>query len=75
MAVSTHPIGSNRHHGASTPDTILVKIGAKARAALKALQVARMASTLSNMHDGQLKQIGITRAEIPKYAEKLIAEE
>jgi len=48
---------------------------AKAHAALRALQMARMLSTLSNMSDYQLAQIGISRSDIPKYASTLMAEE
>lgn len=58
---------------------LLVRLGtkamAKARAALRALQMARMLSTLSNMSDYQLAQIGISRSDIPKYAETLMANE
>jgi uncharacterized protein YjiS (DUF1127 family) len=54
---------------------ILARIGAQAHAALKSLQMARMLSTLANMSDHQLAQIGIRRSDIPKYAEKLMAEE
>lgn len=46
----------------------IVKFGAGVRA----LQEARMMSTLSNMSDYQLTQIGIKRSEIPQYAEKLM---
>lgn len=51
------------------------KLMAKARAALRALQMARMLSTLSNMSDYQLAEIGISRSDIPKYAETLMANE
>jgi uncharacterized protein YjiS (DUF1127 family) len=37
--------------------------------------MARMLSALSNMSDYQLAQIGISRSEIPEYAEKLMADE
>ncbi|HDZ81174.1 MAG TPA: DUF1127 domain-containing protein [Roseobacter sp.] len=55
--------------------SILARIGAKAKSVLNALQMARMLSTLSNMSDHQLAQIGIQRSDIPKYAETLMANE
>jgi len=55
--------------------SILARMGAKAHSALKSLQMARMLSTLANMSDHQLAQIGIQRSDIPKYAETLMAEE
>jgi uncharacterized protein YjiS (DUF1127 family) len=55
--------------------SILARMGAKAHSALKSLQMARMLSTLANMSDHQLAQIGIQRSDIPKYAEALMAEE
>ncbi|MBT3139999.1 DUF1127 domain-containing protein [Phaeobacter gallaeciensis] len=55
--------------------SILAKLGAQANAALKTLQMARMLSTLSGMSDTQLAQIGISRSNIPKYAETLMAKE
>lgn len=57
------------------PVRLGTKAMAKARAALRALQMARMLSTLSNMSDYQLAQIGISRSDIPKYAETLMANE
>lgn len=58
--------------------SVVAKFGgkalAKAHIALKALQLARMLSTLSNMSDRQLAEIGISRSEIPEYAEKLMAD-
>ncbi|MBU2981495.1 DUF1127 domain-containing protein [Lentibacter algarum] len=38
-------------------------------------QTARMMSVLSSMSDYQLKQIGISRSDIPNYAEVLVAGE
>ena len=56
--------------------SILARIGARAHSALKSLQMARMLSTLANMSDHQLAQIGIRRSDIPKYAaEKLMVED
>lgn len=40
---------------------------------LHAVQVARMNEVLGNLSDFQLEQVGITRAEIPRYAERLIS--
>ena len=55
--------------------SILARLRAKAKFVLRALQMARMLSTLSNMSDHQLAQIGIQRSDIPKYAETLMANE
>ncbi|WP_245744625.1 DUF1127 domain-containing protein [Aliiroseovarius sediminilitoris] len=58
---------------------VTVRIGSKALAkahiALKALQMTRMLSTLSKLSDHQLAQIGITRSDIPSYAEKLMKDD
>lgn len=48
---------------------------AKAKSGLRAVQMARMLSTLSSMSDRQLAQIGIQRSDIPQYAKTLMAEE
>ncbi|MBS9718913.1 DUF1127 domain-containing protein [Pseudohalocynthiibacter aestuariivivens] len=53
--------------------SMLLRFGARAHSAMKTLQMARMLSTLSNMSDHQLTQIGIQRSDIPKYAESLMA--
>ena len=47
----------------------------KAHEALKAVQLARMMSVLSNLNDHQLAQIGISRNEIQDYAKMLMANE
>ena len=75
MAVSTQTISPGRSHAVATSGTLMARIGAKAQAVLKGLQMARMLSTLSNMSDSQLAQIGISRSDIPKYAETLMADE
>jgi uncharacterized protein YjiS (DUF1127 family) len=75
MAFSTQTATADRGAVAATSIVLLVRIRAKAHAALKALQMARMLSTLSNMSDYQLAQIGISRSDIPKYAETLMADE
>ena len=46
-----------------------------ARTALKGIQLGRMMSILSNMSDTQLAELGLARADIPQYAEKLLANE
>ncbi len=48
------------------------KAATKFGAGVQSIQVARMMSTLSNMSDVQLAQIGISRSEIPQYAETLM---
>tara|TARA_R110002094_G_C4858530_1_gene207478 strand:+ start:644 stop:829 length:186 start_codon:yes stop_codon:yes gene_type:complete len=53
--------------------SILARFGTNAHSAMKTLQMTRMLSTLSNMSDHQLTQIGIQRSDIPKYAESLMA--
>jgi uncharacterized protein YjiS (DUF1127 family) len=57
--------------------SVISRIGSKAMAnatsVTRALQMGRMLSTLSNMSDHQLAQIGIQRSDIPKYAETLMA--
>ncbi|WP_254442448.1 DUF1127 domain-containing protein [Ruegeria arenilitoris] len=53
----------------------LNKVFAGMRGVLRTLQMARMMSTLSEMSDHQLTQIGISRADIPMYAEKLLSDD
>ncbi|MEL6523948.1 MAG: DUF1127 domain-containing protein [Pseudomonadota bacterium] len=77
MAFSSHTDGSERLHAPAALGALLARFGrsalTKARIALKTLQMARMMSSLSNMSDHQLAQIGISRSDIPNYAEKLMA--
>lgn len=75
MAFSTQITTADRGSFAAASIALLGRIGAKAHAALRAVQMARMLSTLSKMSDHQLAQIGISRSDIPKYAETLMAEE
>lgn len=79
MTASTQTPKSHSGHAIAGFVSLLARFGTKAmvqaRAALRALQMARMLSTLSNMSDYQLSQIGISRSDIPKYAETLMAEE
>jgi uncharacterized protein YjiS (DUF1127 family) len=85
MAINSDMAGSDTRHAATVKislskmahgfASVLARIGAKAHSALKSLQMARMLSTLANMSDHQLAQIGIQRSDIPKYAETLMAEE
>lgn len=75
MTVDTQTAKSDGVHVIGVSIALLAKFEAKLHAALKALQMARMLSTLSSMSDHQLAQIGISRSDIPKYAEKLMAKE
>ena len=85
MTVNSHTAGSEGRYTVTATISlskiahsflsILARIGAKAKSVLNALQMARMLSTLSNMSDHQLAQIGIQRSDIPKYAETLMANE
>lgn len=47
-------------------------LASKTTAGVRALQFTRMTSTLSQLSDAQLDYIGISRAEIPVYAESLL---
>lgn len=78
MAFNTHTFGAaesptSRFFGAFSG--FGAKVSAFASSALQALQVARMASVLSEMTDQQLADIGISRSGIPAYAETLIVGE
>lgn len=75
MAISTHRAGPERGPVVGTSISFLAWFGTKAKAALKAVQMARMHSTISHMSDFQLAQIGISRSDIPKYAAKLMADQ
>lgn len=85
MTVNSHTAGPDGRHAVTASISlskiahsflsILAWFGTKAKSTLKALQMGRMLSTLSNMSDHQLAQIGIQRSEIPKYAETLMADE
>lgn len=85
MTINPNTAGPHTRHAGTVSITlskvahgiasILVQFGARAHSALKSLQMARMLSTLSNMSDHQLAQIGIQRSDIPKYAETLMADE
>jgi uncharacterized protein YjiS (DUF1127 family) len=44
----------------------------KTIAGVRAFQRARLTSTLAQLRDDQLKYIGISRSEIPQYAESLL---
>lgn len=47
----------------------------KAKSLVKSVQLAQMMSVLTKMSDQQLSQIGISRSDIPEYAERLMSEE
>ncbi len=51
------------------------KVDVVLRAGLRTVQTARMMSALAQMSDEQLSQIGITRADIPNYTDKIMATE
>lgn len=72
--------GSDCRDAASGPGfswlaTIVHRVRAGARSALRASQTGRMVSVLSGMSDEQLGQIGITRSQIGDYARELMANE
>lgn len=85
MTVNSHMVGPDTRDAAAASITlpkiahgfvsVLARFGDKSRSALRLLQMARMLSTLSNMSDHQLAQIGILRSDIPKYAETLMADQ
>ncbi len=75
MAFNSH---TTQHFGADAMAALAgfwSKVKTGAASALHSVQMGRMISTLSYMTDGQLDQIGITRSEIPTYAERLMAKE
>ncbi len=74
MAANTQAAGADRGHVIALSISFLGWVGSTTNAALKALQMARMLSTLSSMNDHQLAQIGISRSDIPEYAAKLMAD-
>lgn len=59
----------------SQPIGILASISAAFKSFIAAAQHGRMLSVLSNMSDAELENIGITRADIPSYAETLMSNE
>jgi len=75
MTVSTHTARPDSVRVVAKAIALLTRIGAKSNAALKAFQMAQMCSTLSSMSDYQLAQIGISRSDIPKYAETLMVDD
>ena len=85
MTVNSHSVGPDGRHGVIATNSmskiahgflsILARFGVKAKSTLKAIQTARMLSTLSSMSDYQLAQIGLQRPDIPKHAKTLVADE
>lgn len=79
MTFNMNTTASERHHAVTASLSYVAAIFAKFRSAaggvLKALQDARMMSTLAQMSDAQLNNIGISRSDIPDYAKKLMASE
>ena len=55
-----------------SPAALFASFRAKAGSILRSVQMGRMISTLSSMSDSQLSHIGISRSDIPKYAETLM---
>lgn len=78
MAISPDTSAPHRTHSWVGFRSILARFASSAKAKagtmLRTLQEGRMMSTLSNMTDHQLDQIGISRDEIPSYAKTLISE-
>ncbi|MDP5220603.1 DUF1127 domain-containing protein [Ruegeria sp. 2205SS24-7] len=74
MVADTQTAGTDRGHAIALSISLLAWVGSTASSALKTLQMARMLSTLSNMSDYQLAEIGISRSDIPEYAAKLMAD-
>lgn len=58
---------------ASQPTGILSTIGTAFKSFIASAQHSRMLSVLSQMSDAELERIGITRADIPNYTEKLLS--
>jgi len=75
MTVNTRPAETGSSHAVNGLISLMATFGARASAAVRTLQMARMMSTLSSMSDTQLAQISISRSDIPKYAETLMAKE
>lgn len=75
MAISTQTATTDRVSVVASSIALFVSAKAKAHAALRAVQMARMLSTLSSMTDSQLAHIGISRSDIPQYAQTLMAEQ
>ena len=79
MTFNVNTTASKQHHSNVGSFKSVAEFFAKIREGagvfFKALQDARMVSTLTQMSDNQLKQIGLTRSDIPDYAKKLMANE
>lgn len=79
MADSAHPTGLGAKAAGLSPNSLVLalknlgsKVSNGAKSFLFAMQTAQMMSTLAKMSDKQLSDIGITRSDIPQYAEKLL---
>ena len=57
----------------SQPIGFFSSIGAAFKSFIASAQHSRMLSVLSQMSDAELELIGITRADIPDYTEKLLS--
>lgn len=87
MTASPNTTGPEGHHIATSALTqnasrflaVFARFGrhlmAKAGSGLRAVQMARMLSTLSKMSDAHLAMIGIQRSDIRQYAKTIMAED
>ena len=56
-------------------DGLLARIGHKLHSFLRTMQYGRMMQVMSQFSDENLKSLGITRSDIPRYARELIYSE
>ena len=72
--VRTTAVGLGHHlgRGFETAKAILATIGKSLGTGIRAFQVARMMSILCQMSDRELELLGITRQQIPSFAEKTV---
>lgn len=79
LSTRQQPASATGHAGKVSALSVLARLLATAlgglQSGLRSLQHARMMSTLSRMSDAQLTRIGITRSDIPRYADSLMAKE
>lgn len=71
MAINGQAFGSERKF-LEIVSNIFAAWASNLHTALKEVQTAQMKSALLSMNDDQLKQIGLTRRDIPQYAETLM---
>lgn len=79
LSARQQPASATGHAGKISAFSVLARLPIAAlrgfQSGLRSLQHARMMSTLSRMSDAQLTRIGITRSDIPRYADSLMAKE